>query len=144
MTFTAPIRLEDWNRLNHTFQAITGYYTEDESETSGPLPEHLDNAIVAPRFLQVWGVAPELGRDFTPAEEHFGGPDAVLISNRLWHRRFHADPDVIGKQLHFGDHAHTIVGVMPASFRFPGSRCRYLYSRSRRCSLRAGPQVHLV
>jgi putative ABC transport system permease protein len=119
VSFTAPARLEDWNRLNHTFQAITGYDSEDESETSGPLPEHLNNAPIAPRFLQVWGVAPELGRDFTPAEEHFGGPDAVLISNRLWHRRFHADPDVIGKQLHFGDHARTIVGVMPASFRFP-------------------------
>src|ERR1700761_3289309 len=38
-TFTAPTRLEDWNRLNHNFQAISGYYTEDESETSGPLPE---------------------------------------------------------------------------------------------------------
>jgi putative ABC transport system permease protein len=119
VTLVAPIRLEDWNRLNHTFQAITGYDTEDESETSGPLPEHLNNAIVASRFLQVWGIAPELGRDFTPEEEHFGGPDVVLISNRLWHRRFHADPNVIGKQLHFGGHARTIVGVMPASFRFP-------------------------
>jgi putative ABC transport system permease protein len=119
VTFVAPKRLEDWNRLNHTFQALTGWDTEDESETSGALPEHLDNAFVAPRFLQVWGVAPELGRDFTPAEEHFGGPNAILISNRLWHRRFHADPSVIGKQLHFGGYAHTIVGIMPASFRFP-------------------------
>ena len=118
-TFTAPTRLEDWNRLNHTFQAISGYYTEDESEISGPLPERLENAIVAPRFLQVWGIAPDLGRDFTPAEEHFGGPDAVLISSRLWHRRFHADPNVIGKQLHFSTRAFTIIGVMPASFAFP-------------------------
>jgi putative ABC transport system permease protein len=67
-TFTAPTRLEDWNRLNHTFQAISGYYTEDESETSGPLPERLQEAMVTPRFLEVWGTAPELGRDFTPAE----------------------------------------------------------------------------
>jgi predicted permease len=118
-SFTSATRLEDWNRLNRTFQAITGYYNEDESETSGPLPERLDNALVAPRFLQVWGVAPELGRDFTPAEEHFGGPAAVLISDRFWHRRFHADPNVIGKQLHFGTHAYSITGVMPASFLFP-------------------------
>ena len=118
-SFTAPTRLEDWNRLNHTFQAITGYYSEDESETSGPLPERLDNALVAPRFLEVWGIAPELGRDFTPAEEHFGGPNAVLISHRLWQRRFHADPGIIGKQLHFSGHAYSIVGVLPASFFFP-------------------------
>lgn len=118
-TFTAPSRLEDWNRLNHTFQAISGYYTEDESETSGPLPERLDNALVAPRFLQVWGIAPALGRDFTPAEEHFGGPHVVLISDRLWRRRFHADPNALGKQLHFGARAYSIVGVMPALFAFP-------------------------
>src|SRR6202045_2466365 len=35
----APARLEDWNRLNSTFQALTGYYTEDVSESTGPLPE---------------------------------------------------------------------------------------------------------
>src|SRR5271167_4159381 len=65
-TFVAPPRLEDWNRLNSTFQAITGYYTEDDSELSGELPEKLKRALVAPRFLQVWGIAPELGRDFSP------------------------------------------------------------------------------
>ncbi len=119
VTFTAPIRLEDWNRLNHTFQALTGYDSENESETSGPLPEYLDNALVAPRFLDVWGVAPELGRGFTPAEEHYGGPNAVLITHRLWMRRFHSDPGAVGKQLHFGHQAYTIVGIMPASFAFP-------------------------
>src|ERR1700758_380815 len=74
----APVRLEDWNRMNSTFQAITGYYTEDASESSGMLPEKVTAAFVAPRFLQVWGVAPELGRDFRPEEEHWGGPSAVL------------------------------------------------------------------
>ena len=119
VTVVAPIRLEDWNRLNHTFQAITGYYTEDESEISGPLPEFLNNALVAPRFLDVWGVAPELGRGFTPAEEHYGGPNAVLITHSFWMRHFHGDPSAVGKQLHFGHQAYTVVGVMPASFAFP-------------------------
>ena len=119
VTLAAPIRLEEWNRLNHTFQALTGYDSENQSETSGPLPEYLGNALVAPRFLDVWGVAPELGRGFTPAEEHYGGPNVVLISHRLWMRRFHGDPDAVGKQLHFGHDAYTIVGVMPASFAFP-------------------------
>ncbi len=118
-SFTSASRLEDWNRLNITFAAITGYYNEDESETSGVLPERLDDALVAPRFLQVWGIAPQLGRDFTPAEEHFGGPDTVLISDRFWHRRFHGDRNVIGQQLHFAGHARTVVGVMPANFLFP-------------------------
>ena len=117
--FVAPARLEDWNRMNSTFQALTGYDTEDVSETSGLLPEKITRAGVAPRFLQVWGVAPILGRDFAPEEEHFGGPGASLISYRLWQTLFHADPNVIGKKLRFGTSASTIVGVMPASFSFP-------------------------
>ncbi len=66
----------------------------------------------------MWGVAPAIGRDFTPAEEHFGGPSAVLISDRLWRRRFHGDPNVVGKVLRLGRATVPIIGVMPASFLF--------------------------
>ena len=117
--FVAPVRLEDWNRLNSTFQALTGYYTEDISETSGTLPEEFTEAFVAPRFLQVWGVAPALGRDFTFEEGRAGGPDAVIISDRFWRRRFAADPSALGKELRVGNSAYSIVGIMPASFLFP-------------------------
>src|SRR5579863_8680847 len=118
-SFVAPVRLEDWNRLNTTFQAISGYYTQEISEISGTLPEKVTEALVAPRFLQVWGVSPALGRDFAPEEEHFGGPSAVLISERFWRHRFHADPKAIGKTLRLEKHTFTIVGMMPASFLFP-------------------------
>ncbi len=117
--FVAPVRLEDWNRLNSTFRGISGYYTEDVSETSGPLPERLHQILVAPRFLQVVGVAPVLGRDFTRPEEHFGGPTAALISDAYWRRHFHADPRAIGKTLRIGKYSYPVVGVMPPSFVFP-------------------------
>ncbi len=117
--FVAPVRLEDWNRLNSTFQALTGYYTEDISETSGALPEEFTEALVAPRFLQVWGVAPALGRDFTFEEGRAGGPDAVIISDRFWRRRCAADPNALGRKLHMGNSSYSIVGIMPASFLFP-------------------------
>ncbi len=54
-TFVAPVRLEDWNRYNSTFQGITGYYTQSVSLRSGELPERVTQAFVASRFLQVWG-----------------------------------------------------------------------------------------
>ena len=117
--FVAPVRLEDWNRMNSTFQAITGYYTEDASETSGALPEKVSQAWVAPRFLQVWGISPALGRDFDSEEETFGGPNAVIISDRFWRQRFNADENVVGKKLRLGGYSPNIVGVMPASFLFP-------------------------
>jgi putative ABC transport system permease protein len=120
ITFVAPVRLEDWNRLSDAFQGVTGYYLQDDSELSGELPERMTRALVAPRFLRVLGVSPALGREFTPQEETFGGPDAVLISDRLWRRRFGASPSVIGKTLRFGRTTlEPIVGVMPPSFEFP-------------------------
>ncbi|HUB28723.1 MAG TPA: ABC transporter permease [Terracidiphilus sp.] len=127
--FVAPVRLEDWNRLNSTFQSISGYYTDDLSELSGSLPEKVTEVLVAPRFFQVLGVSPVLGRTFTPQEEHWGGPNAALISYRFWQRRFHGDPAAIGAKLHVGGYMYPIVGIMPASFQFP-DRDADLYSPS--------------
>jgi predicted permease len=115
----APVRLEDWNSLNSTFQALTGYYSEDVSESTGALPERITRSWVSPRFFQVWAVIPALGREFTPEEETLNGPAAALISDRFWRRRFNADPTIIGKNLRLDGHLTPIVGVMPASFLFP-------------------------
>jgi putative ABC transport system permease protein len=112
-TFVAPVRLEDWNRMNSTFQSITGFYLEDASEISGQLPEKMTQALVAPRFLETLGVSPALGRDFTLEEERWGGPSAALISDGLWQRRFGRDPGVTGKKLRVGNWSYTIVGVLP-------------------------------
>jgi putative ABC transport system permease protein len=117
--FVAPVRLEDWNRMNSTFQSISGYYMDDLSETSGPLPEKVTEAMVAPRFLRVMGVSPILGRNFTPEEETWGGPTVVMISYGFWQRRFHGSPDELNQKVHVGGFASSIVGVMPPSFAFP-------------------------
>jgi len=118
-TFIAPVRLEEWNGLNTTLQGITGYYVQDVSELSGELPERLREALVSPRFLKVLQVQPQLGRNFASGEEHFGGPQAILISYRLWQRRFALDPNIIGRTLHLGSSSVPIIGVMPVSFQFP-------------------------
>ncbi len=118
-TRVAPTRLDDWNRLNSSFQGLTGYYSEDVSESTGALPEKVTRAWVYTRFFQVWGLAPTLGREFTPEEETLNGPAAVLISDRFWRRRFNADPSVIGKNLRLDGSLYPVVGVMPPSFLFP-------------------------
>jgi predicted permease len=115
----APVRLEDWNRLDSAFEAITGYYTSDLSDASGELPERLRTAMVAPRFLDVLGSSPALGRGFSAGEHEAGASPAVLISDRYWRNRLGADPDVLGTVWRPGETAYSIVGVMPASFAVP-------------------------
>jgi putative ABC transport system permease protein len=115
----APVRVADWSRRNSAFAALSGYNMDDVTDASGPLPEKRTMVFVTARFLQVLGVAPALGRDFTAEEQRFGGPRAVLMSDRLWKTRFGADPAAIGRTLHLGKTAYTVAGVMPPSFRFP-------------------------
>jgi putative ABC transport system permease protein len=117
--FVAPVRLEDWNRLASTFQGISGYYLDDLSELSGPLPEKITEALVAPRFLQVLEASPILGRNFTSQEEHWGGGDAVILSYGYWQRKFHGDPAAVGQKVHIGKEYYPVVGVMPEWFQFP-------------------------
>ena len=118
-TLVAPVRLEDWNRLSSTFDAMTGYNTEDVAETSGELPEKVRLAYVAPRFFDVWRIAPAFGRGFTASDHLDGAPLVAVMSDRYWRTRFGADPDVLGRTLRLDNRPYAIVGVMPASFRFP-------------------------
>src|SRR5207244_7279340 len=75
----------------------------------------------APRFFSVLGVSPTIGRAPAPAEETFGGPRVVVLSDQTWSVRFNRDPDVIGRALTLGGARTTIIGVMPPSFRYPSA-----------------------
>jgi predicted permease len=115
----APARLEDWNRLNHTFDAIAASYAENVTETSAESPERLASRRVSPRYFSVFGVAPAVGRTFVAEEDASGGPASVVISDHLWMRRFQRRADVLTQRLVLGGRAYAIVGVMPASFDDP-------------------------
>lgn len=119
--FAAPARVEDWHRLTGTFQAISGYFGDDLTETSGELPERISEAWVAPRFFEVCGVAPAFGRIFTRDEERFGGPAVAIVSERFWKRRFGENNTLRERSLRIGGRSVTIVGVMPPPFAFPNA-----------------------
>jgi len=116
ISLIAPGRLEDWNRTNQTFEALSGYYSENVIDTSGAEPERLTGLRVAPRYLAVFGMSPLAGRAFTPDEERFGGPTAAVMSEGLWERRYGRDQTAVGRRLILAGVGYTVVGVMPAAF----------------------------
>ncbi|HTQ54437.1 MAG TPA: ABC transporter permease [Bryobacteraceae bacterium] len=116
VSLLAPARLEDWNRMNRTFEGIAASYTENFTDLSGSEPERLAGRRVSPGYFRVFGTRPVLGRIFTPEEERDGGPNAAMISYGLWSRRYHRAADAVGKRLIIGGKGFTIVGVMPAEF----------------------------
>src|SRR5213075_1631133 len=74
---------------------------------------------------------PVLGRAFTRDEDQTTSAPVILISYAVWQRRFNADPNVIGQQLKRGGAGAgaTIIGVLPAGFRFPAQVNRTDYLR---------------
>jgi predicted permease len=72
---------------------------------------------VSAGYFAALGAAPALGREFTRVEDEPQGPDAVVISDALWRRAFGGRPDVLGTAIRLGGVPHTVVGIMPATFR---------------------------
>jgi putative ABC transport system permease protein len=79
-------------------------------------PEQLNGQEVSASYFRVLGVAPALGRDFLPADDVFHGPKVVILSNRLWRRRFAADTAIIGRPVRLNGTLYTVIGVMPGTF----------------------------
>jgi putative ABC transport system permease protein len=52
-----------------------------------------------------------LGRGFSPEEGVTGNDHAVIFSYRLWEARFHADPNILGKQVEIEGQPYTVLGV---------------------------------
>lgn len=78
--------------------------------------ERLRGETVTPRFFELLGVRPELGRTFT-AEEYAGTSErAIVLSSRLWRTRFGADPGVLGQSISTRAGPAMVVGVMPESY----------------------------
>ena len=79
-------------------------------------PERADVVTVTANFFPLLGVTPMLGRQFLPAEEVVNGPHVVMLSHRLWERRYAADPSLVGKTIQIDGVGHEVVGVLPRDF----------------------------
>jgi predicted permease len=86
--------------------------------TGGDVPVRVVAHWVTANFFGALEVAPALGRTFLPEEGEPNGPDVAVISYGLWQRWFGGDPRVVGRTLTVSGRPATVIGVMPAGFRF--------------------------
>jgi len=86
---------------------------------TGGEPDRVMQALVSAEFFRVIGVQPAIGRAFQPGEDLPGRHREVILSHKLWVRRFGANPAIIGQTIRLDDQNHLVIGVMPASFDFP-------------------------
>jgi predicted permease len=109
--------LQDIAALKTVFAGATASQISSASLVVNRHPEWTAAQVVSADFFSVLGVHPLLGRTFLPNEDQKpGGNPVLVISERLWRRRFAASPDVLGQTVELNRHAFTIVGVVPDSF----------------------------
>ena len=102
----------DWRAQSHAFEQTVAYADWTFNLTGTAEPERIRSAIVSPAFFATLGVKPIRGRTFLPDEDQPGKDLSVVISERLWQRRFNADPDIVGKPIDLNGQSYTIVGVV--------------------------------
>ncbi len=93
---------------------------ETATITGQGVPEQVRSLTAGRGVLSTLGVAPEIGRWFSAAEDAPGGPDVVMLGHGYWQRRFGGDPAVIERAIVVDGRPRQVVGVMPAGFRFAG------------------------
>jgi predicted permease len=87
--------------------------------TSGGEPERVNASRVSANLFPLLGVQPQIGRGFLEEEDNEGRDQVVLLSDGLWRRRFHADPNVLGQKIVLNDSPYEVIGVMPAGLKMP-------------------------
>jgi putative ABC transport system permease protein len=114
----APGNYLDFRDHNHSFSGIAAGSGLAMNLSGIGEPEGLEGASVTTNFFQVMGAQPMLGRAFTAQEERPGSENVVVLSYRLWQRRFGGRRDVLGQQVKLNAKLYTVVGVMPRDFDF--------------------------
>lgn len=101
-----------------SFEGLAAYAAHRVTLTGESAPEVVGLMFTTWNLFQVLGVDPVVGRSFLREEEVNGGSRSALISHELWQRRFGGAGEVVGRTIYVDDEPRTIVGVIPAGFRF--------------------------
>jgi putative ABC transport system permease protein len=114
------LNFEDLRHTLKSYEAIGGFWQIGGQVTIGDEPERMHAANITAGLLPALGLKPQLGRNFTDDEMVYGkGWGVVMISDRIWHRRFNASPDVLGKMVTLNGRKREIVAVAPPKFNWP-------------------------
>ena len=114
----SPGNFIHWREMNQVFEDIAAVgLTFNVTLTGAGDPEELPMQLVSSQFFPILGVRPAMGRPFAAEEDRPDGR-VVVISDRLWRRRFSADPGILQRSITLQGNPYSVVGVMPPGFSF--------------------------
>ncbi|MCA1614216.1 MAG: ABC transporter permease, partial [Acidobacteria bacterium] len=115
----APANFFDLRAQVRTLEHLSAYNGASFNLSEGDKPERLEGTAASASMFKLVDARPALGRLFTREEEEWGRDKVVVLSHRLWQRRFGSDQKIVGRQLKLNGRAYEVVGVMPPQFSFP-------------------------
>src|SRR5208282_4506159 len=118
--WTDPPSFKYWREENHVFEEMAAWSetTRQFNLTGIEGPERVAAKPVSSAFFQVLGVQPILGRTFSASEDRPGGNRVAVISHSLWETRYGGNRGILGKTMMLDGKDYTLIGVLPAGFRF--------------------------
>jgi predicted permease len=114
--------IHEWQQRSHTLNGIA--YTSDirQSMDARDGGEFISNVESSPNLFSVIGVHPQLGRGFGAAEQASGRGRVAVLSDALWSKYFHRDPEALGQTIKLEGKDYVVIGVMPKGFTYPFSQ----------------------
>lgn len=109
-----------WRGSTRLMQSMAGYNLRSMPLTGHAGAELISVAEVTADFFRVLGTSPSQGSGFR-AEHQLPGTRVVVLSYRLWERRYGADPQVLGGIVSLDGEPYSVIGIMPRQFSFPSS-----------------------
>ena len=116
-----------WKDNNHVFEQVgassggAGGGAGDSNLTGAGQAVRVSVRHVTTNYFPMLGVRPFLGRTFLASEGKLGSDHVALLSESLWRNQFGSDPRLLGRTIHLDGSGYTVVGVMPASLRYPSA-----------------------
>src|SRR5271165_22334 len=109
----------EWRKHNRSFEQMALLSSLDFTLTSAGEPERVAGARVSASLFPMLGIQAALGRTFLEAEDQPGHDHVVVISDRLWARRFQRDPAVVGSKIVLNGMPYQVLGVLAPPVRIP-------------------------
>ena len=109
--------IEDVRRQSSTLESISTFGDWTPTLSGIGDSERIPGTQVGDRFFDVVGAQPMMGRFFTSEEQIEGKDNVVVLSHSLWRNRFGSDAGIVGKRITLNTVPHTVIGVLPESFR---------------------------
>jgi putative ABC transport system permease protein len=109
----SPANFIDWQKQSRAFTGMAASSGFHYNLTGNGQPEHVWGAGSSAGWFNVLGVHAEHGREFRPEDDAPAAAPVVILSDKLWRRRFNADPAIVGKVIGLNGGPFTVIGIMP-------------------------------